>query len=92
MTVQEITEYRLSKPYTVLDYPFGPEPAVFKISGKIYASIYQKNGATRIGLKCEPMLADLLSQQYPAITLMYRSPHWIYILNDGSVLDDEVYR
>jgi len=92
MTVQKITEYCLSKPYAVLEYPHGLEPAVFKVVGKSFATIYQKNGTTRIGLKCEPMLADILCQQYPAITPMYRSPHWIYILNDGSVPDDEVRR
>ena len=92
MTTQRITDYCLSKPGAVLEYPFGPEPAVFKTGGKIFATIYHKNGETRIGLKCDPMLAELLRGQYTSITPMYKSPHWIYILNDGGVPDDEVFR
>ena len=90
MTTQEITEYCLSKPGAVMEYPFGPEPAVFKVGGKVFATIYQKNGTTRFGMKCDPMFADLLCQQYESITLMYKSPNWIYILQGGDVSDDEV--
>jgi len=90
MTTQRVTEYCLSKPGTTLEYPFGPEPAVFKAGGKVFATIYQKDGTTRFGLKCDPMLADLLCQQYSSVTLMYKSPHWIYIHCGGDVPDDEV--
>jgi len=89
MTAQEVTEYCLSKPGSVLDYPFGPEPAVFKVGGKVFATIYQKNGITRFGMKCDPMLADLLCKQYSSVTMMYKSPNWIYILQDGDIPDDE---
>ena len=91
MTEQGIIEYCLSKLGAVMEYPFGPDPAVFKVGGKIFATIYHKNG-TRIGMKCDPMLADLLRGQYESITLMYKSPHWIYIHLDGSVPDDEFFR
>jgi len=90
MTVQKVTEYCLSKPGAAMEYPFGPEPAVFKVGGKVFATIYQKDGTTRYGLKCDPMLADLLRQQYSSVTLMYKSPHWIYILQGGDVPVDEV--
>jgi len=74
----------------LLDYPFGPEPAVFKVGGKIFLMVYQKNGETRFGMKCDPMLADLLRARFSSVTMMFKSPHWIYILNDGSVPDDEI--
>ena len=91
MNAQRVTEYCLSKPGAVLEYPFGSEPAVFKVGGKIFATVYQKDGTTRFGMKCEPMLAELLRGQYSSITLMYKSPHWIYIHYDGSVSDDEIF-
>ena len=91
MTTQRVTGYCLSKPGAVQEYPFGPEPAVFKAGGKVFATIYHKDGRTRFGMKCDPMLADLLCQQYSAVTLMYKSPHWIYILQGGDVPDDEVF-
>ena len=90
MTEQKVSEYCLSKPGAALDYPHGPEPAVFKVGGKVFATIYQKDETTRYGLKCDPMLADLLCRQYSSVTLMYNSPHWIYILQGGDVPDDEV--
>jgi predicted DNA-binding protein (MmcQ/YjbR family) len=89
MTAEVITEYCLSKRGAVQDYPFGPDPTVFKVGGKIFATIYRK-GRTRFGMKCDPILADLLRGQYSSITLMYKSPHWIYILDDGGVPDDEI--
>ena len=91
MTVQRVVEFCLSKPGAVQDYPFGPEPVVFKVGGKIFVTIYRKDGATRFGMKCEPMLADLLCGQYTSITPMYKSPHWIYIVCDGDVPDEEVF-
>jgi len=91
MTIEELTGYCMSKPGAAMDYPFGPEPAVFKVGGKVFATIYQKDGVTRFGMKCDPALADIKRQQYPSVTLMYKSPHWIYIKNDGGVPDDEIF-
>ena len=71
MTTQRITEYCLSKLGAVLEYPFGPDPAVFKVGNKIFATIYHKGETTRIGMKCDPMLADLLRGQYVSIMLMW---------------------
>lgn len=45
MTAQGVTGYCLSKPGTVLDYSFSPEPVVFKVGGKIFATVYQKDGS-----------------------------------------------
>jgi predicted DNA-binding protein (MmcQ/YjbR family) len=94
MTAQKLTEYCLSKLGAVLDYPFGPDPPVFKAGGKMFAWIGEGDGVTRIALKCEPMLADFLRQQYPAIQPGYHmnKKHWNHINCDGSVPDDEIYR
>jgi len=91
MTTQRVTKYCLSKPGAVQDYPFGSEPAVFKVGGKVFATIYQKDGTTRFGMKCDPMLADLLRGQYSSVTLMYKSPNWIYILCGSDAPDDVVF-
>jgi len=42
-------------------------------------------------MKCDPMLADLLCHQHEAVTMMYKSPNWIYIHCGGDVPDDEVF-
>jgi len=74
-----------------MEYPFGPEPAVFKVGSKVFATIYQKDGVTRYGLKCDPMLSAILREQYSYVTLMYKSPNWIYIQEGGDVPEDEVF-
>ena len=91
MTTKKLTDYCLAKTGAALDYPFGPEPTVFKVEGKVFATIYQKNGITRYGMKCDPALSDTMRQQYASVTLMYKSPHWIYILQSGDITDDEIY-
>ena len=90
MTSQRVAEYCLSKPGAVLDYPYGPEPAVFKAGGKAFATIYKKDGMTRFGMKCEPLLAKLLCGKYSSVTMMYKSPNWIYI-RSGSDIPGETH-
>jgi len=74
----------------MLDYPFGLEPTVFKVMGKVFATIYRKGETTRFGLKCDPILADFLCQQYESLTMMDRSIHWIYVFQGGDVPSEEV--
>ena len=62
MTVKKLTKYCLSMKYAVLEYPFGPDPAVFKIGGKIFAMLFQKNGIARLGVKSDLMTADFMRQ------------------------------
>ena len=90
MDAQRVTEYCLSKPGAQMEYPFGPEPVVFKVGGKVFATIYNKDGMTRFGMKCEPLLAELLCRQYESITMMYKSPNWIYIREGGDAPAEEV--
>jgi len=90
MTAQRVAEYCMLKPGAVMEYPFGPEPAVFKVGGKVFATIYQKNGVTRFGMKCDPLLADLMCRQHSSVTLMYKSPNWIYIQQGGEVPEEMI--
>ncbi len=50
MTVQTLTGYCLSKLGAVPEYPFGPDPAVFKAGGKMFAPLIEDNGAAKICL------------------------------------------
>ena len=90
MTTEIIIGHSLSKIGAVMEYPFGPDPAVFKVGGKIFVMLYQKSGVVKIGMKCEAMLADMLRQKYPSVTPFFRSDKWISILCDGGVPDDEI--
>ena len=64
MNVQELSDYCLSKLGTVLDYPFSPDSAVFKVGGKMFALLADDDSIAKITLKCDPLHADFLRQQY----------------------------
>ena len=68
-------------------FPFGPENAVFKVHGKIFAIAGLDADPPRISLKCEPWLAEQLRADHPAITPGYHlnKRHWNTVVVDGSV-------
>lgn len=88
MTVEAITEYCLSKPGATKEYPFGPDPLVVKISGKMFALI----SGSSLSLKCDPAIAENLREQYEEITPGYHmnKKHWNSIRMDGSVPEEEL--
>ncbi|MFC5649347.1 MmcQ/YjbR family DNA-binding protein [Paenibacillus solisilvae] len=88
MAVEDITEYCLSKPGAVKDYPFGPDPLVVKIGGKMFALL----SGSSISLKCDPAIAENLREQYEAITPGYHlsKKHWNSIRVDGSIQGEEL--
>lgn len=49
-----IKEYCLTYPYSVEEYPFGPEPLVIKVNNKMFALIGADN---TISLKSNPFVA-----------------------------------
>ena len=69
LNYQQAKDYLLAKPEATLDYPFGPDPAVFKILHKMFASLSMTDGNAYSNLKCDPeealMLRDLFSEVKP---------------------------
>lgn len=87
-----LREYCLSKRATVEEFPFGEGVAVFKVAGKVFA-LLPVEGATRISLKCDPMLAVMLRETYPTVTPGYHlnKKHWNTVEVDGSIPDSEIF-
>lgn len=86
-------------PEAVLDYPFGPEAAVFKICNKMFALL----GATtwkntknvgRLNLKCLPDEAIGLRDIFEAVIPGYHmnKKHWNSVMLDGSIPKSEIER
>ncbi len=75
-----------SLPGATEGHPFGPGALVFKVAGKMFAIAHD----TRLSLKCDPGLAVVLRDTYPAVTAGYHldKRHWNSIELDGSVPDD----
>lgn len=86
--------YILSRPESWEDYPFGPGVAVFKVLGKMFATLGTENGVARMNLKCDPdeavMLRDIFDAVLPGYHMNKR--HWNTVLLDGSIPKGEIER
>lgn len=92
MTETRLHDLCLTHPGAVKEFPFGPETAVFKVSGKIFAISGLGSAPLSVSLKCEPALAEQLRAAHPeTITGGYHlnKRHWNTVTLDGS-LDDRM--
>jgi len=98
MTQKEIHEYLLSFPNTWMDFPFGEDVAVYKIGhkevdkGKMFALVAENSKPVRISLKCDPILAEKLREEYESVMPGYHlnKKHWNTIICSGQLTDDEL--
>jgi predicted DNA-binding protein (MmcQ/YjbR family) len=69
-------------------FPFGPEAAVFRVAGKMFAIL--GDDPPRISLKCEPGAAVALRAAHPSVQPGYHlnKRHWNTVTLDGTVADD----
>ena len=87
-------DYLLAHPEAVEDFPFGPEVSVFKVKGKMFATLGIEKGVARTNLKCDPNEAQALRDIFSGVLPGYHmnKKHWNTVLLDGSVPDFEVER
>lgn len=87
MTHKEVETYVLSMPNAELDYPFGEEVAVYKVSGKMFALIPEGKDPVRISLKCDPELSKILRERYESVMEGYHlnKKHWNTIVLSGQL-------
>jgi predicted DNA-binding protein (MmcQ/YjbR family) len=84
----DVEAYCDEKPGSARSRPFGPEPLVFKVKGKMFALLLRRRDAPAIvNLKCDPERALMLRASFPAITPGYHANkvHWNSLLLDGSL-------
>jgi predicted DNA-binding protein (MmcQ/YjbR family) len=74
----------------VEEFPFGPDAAVIKVGGKMFAILSVDAQPGSVSLKCDPLYAEALREQYPAITAGYHldKRHWNTVVLDDSVPDE----
>jgi predicted DNA-binding protein (MmcQ/YjbR family) len=89
---EELSAYCGSRPGALATRPFGPEPLVFKVAGRMFALLGDRDGQEAVSLKCAPERSALLRTSYPAITPGYHlnKEHWNTVVLDGTVPDDLV--
>lgn len=90
MEYEKLEHRLLAHKGAMKEFPFGPEAAVFKVAGKMFALIAWTEEPLRINLKCEPDEADFLRTRFSAIGPGYHmnKKHWNTITLDGSIPED----
>jgi predicted DNA-binding protein (MmcQ/YjbR family) len=75
---------------TEASYPFGPEALVYKVMGKMFALVSQKEEVPRVTLKCIPDEGEILVGQFESVIPGYymNKKHWITISLTGELPDD----
>lgn len=83
-------KYLVQLPEAILDYPFGPEAAVYKIEGKVFAIAVE----SRINLKCDPVHAQELRAVFSEVTPGYHmnKKHWNTLDLTGDLPKSEIHR
>jgi predicted DNA-binding protein (MmcQ/YjbR family) len=93
MQRHELHAYVLDRKGVTEERPFGPDAAVFKVMGKMYALI-PDDEPLRITLKCDPDEALFQRDMYPAVQPGYymNKRHWNTVTIDGSIPEKELRR
>ncbi len=105
MNAEQVRNYLLTKPETLLDYPFGPDVEVYKVKGKMFATLSKGKGNEKdtdgkmaghycMNLKCDPeeaiMLRDIFASVIPGYHM--NKAQWNTVILEGSVPQGEVER
>ncbi len=92
MKAEKIALYLMKFPQTTEEQPFGPEVDVYKVAGKIFAILSPNDTPPEISLKCDPIIALELREEYEAIVPGYHlnKNHWNTVMLDDSVPDSEL--
>lgn len=94
MDFEAARSYLLSRPDAWEDFPFGGEVNVFKICGKMFATLGTSDGTARVNLKCDPEEAMALRDIFEAVQPGYHmnKAHWNTVILDGSIPRGELER
>lgn len=105
MDQQSVEAYFLNKPFTELTYPFDDKVKVFKVKGKMFATLSLGTGNEKdtdgkmaghhcINLKCDPDEAVMLRDIFPSVIAGYHMNKklWNTIILDGSIPQGEIER
>jgi predicted DNA-binding protein (MmcQ/YjbR family) len=92
MKTEAIATYLMRYPQTSEEQPFGPDVDVYKVAGKIFAIVSPEDDPPAISLKCDPIIALELREEYDAVTPGYHlnKDHWNTIALNGNVPDREL--
>jgi predicted DNA-binding protein (MmcQ/YjbR family) len=92
MDLESIQSYCRQKAGTTEDFPFGLDVMTFRVGRKMFAMVRLDISPLRINLKCDPLMAESLRQEFPAITPGYymNKRHWNTVTLDGSIKENKI--
>jgi predicted DNA-binding protein (MmcQ/YjbR family) len=87
MNIETLRRYCLSKPGCTEDFPFDEETLVFRVRGKIYCLVSLESIPLQFNLKCDPLRAIELREEYDAVQPGYHmnKKHWNTVVMNGSI-------
>lgn len=93
MTLEDVRKYCLSKKGVEEDFPFDDKTLVFKVGSKMFLLTNIKASKFSISLKCDPILAVALREEFDTIKPGYHlnKKHWNTIEIDGSIPENKIY-
>ena len=93
--MRELIDHCLGFSEVYEDYPFDETTAVIRHIGnkKMFALINYLKGKLYINLKCEPIRASILRDNFKSVIPGYHmnKEHWNTVYIDGDVPKDELY-
>lgn len=105
MNAQEVRTYLQAKPETIRDFPFGEGVEVYKVKGKMFATLSLGKGNEKgtngklaghycMNLKCDPEEAVMLRDIFASVLPGYHMNRtlWNTIILDGSIPQGEIER
>lgn len=92
MDHKTVEDYILSFDGAAREYPFGEDVAVYKVAGKMFALMSEKQKPINLSLKCDPQLGQRLRERYESVLPGYHlnKKHWITVILSGQLSWDEV--
>ena len=92
MNGEQARSYFLSFPEAVEDFPFGPEPPIFKVKNKWFGFLRFKEGVGHINLKCKPDEAAVMRDIFESVIPGYHmnKDHWNTVILDGTIPEEEI--
>ncbi len=90
MKLSQLEKLLLQKNEAVKEFPFGPDCEVFKVRGKMFALITEREGRLAVNLKSDPAEAEALRSSFDDIIPGYHmnKRHWNTVYIDRELPDD----
>ena len=91
---ESVRSYLLTLPEASEDFPFGPEPAVYRVRNRMFALLTRHDGRELLNLKCDPEDALFLRDFFDAVIPGYHmnKRHWNSVILGGDVPEVELRR